>query len=451
MSDLGQPIRMKFVPSIAFSVTRQRPAADRPLKAPGKNWTKALERRHLILTARRLGAMDWNRHEKNIYEKVTRWFEVIGEVLQDPAILAENVYNMDETGVMLSMPGLVKVLVGKDDKRKHRGVRVERTIVTAIECISADAVFAPLKEAYRAQVDRLERGGVNTIGKQHFTSLFSPARVTAFMPKNIKAGFATSGLFPFNPDRVLRSMPMPPAEPAPAVPRADEMTVILKDDQIQFLTTINNEAKVRRSTRPLVLAKGKGEGKVMSYEDLVEARAKRVEKDPPDPPEVEQGTADTARRGRKRKSRTPEADEVIVALHIDTGLLSTVFRPLRTLDKVIFEFDEMSQATPMRIILRYRERPFQNLKAIINAFFKWRDIQPIEDYYTHICCNPPSSQLYLVLDLYCKTYPIVDLNEIDLKVYKVSGFDSFTFQDLGEVARKQAYQRSVSLNWGEGS
>jgi hypothetical protein len=36
---------------------------------------------------------------------------VIGAVLQDPAILAENVYNMDETGVVLSMPGSVKVLV----------------------------------------------------------------------------------------------------------------------------------------------------------------------------------------------------------------------------------------------------------------------------------------------------------------------------------------------------
>jgi hypothetical protein len=53
---------------------------------------------------------------------------------------------------------------------------------------------------------------------------------------------------------------------------------ILQEEQIQFLTTINNEAKVRWSTRPLVLAKAKGEGKVMSYEDLEEARAKRVEK-----------------------------------------------------------------------------------------------------------------------------------------------------------------------------
>ena len=55
------------------------------------------------------------------------------------------------------------------------------------------------------------------------TSLYSPAREIAFTPKNIKAGFAATGLFPFNPDRVLRSMPAPPAEPA--IPRADEVKV----------------------------------------------------------------------------------------------------------------------------------------------------------------------------------------------------------------------------------
>lgn len=48
---------------------------------------------------------------------------------------------MDETGVMLSMLGSVKVLVGKNDVRKYRGARVKRTIVTAIECISADGRY----------------------------------------------------------------------------------------------------------------------------------------------------------------------------------------------------------------------------------------------------------------------------------------------------------------------
>jgi hypothetical protein len=46
---------------------------------------------------------------------------VIKTVLQNPVVLREgqippeNVWNMDETGVMLSMLGSVKVLVGKDD------------------------------------------------------------------------------------------------------------------------------------------------------------------------------------------------------------------------------------------------------------------------------------------------------------------------------------------------
>jgi hypothetical protein len=48
------------------------------------------------------------------------------------------------------------------------------------------------------------------IGKEYFTSLYSLARKIAFTLMNIKAGFATSGLFPFNPDRVLKSMPAPP-------------------------------------------------------------------------------------------------------------------------------------------------------------------------------------------------------------------------------------------------
>jgi hypothetical protein len=56
---------------------------------------------------------------------------VIGEVLQDPATLLENVYNIDKTGVMLCMLGSIQVLVSKDDPRDYRGVGVKRTMVTA--------------------------------------------------------------------------------------------------------------------------------------------------------------------------------------------------------------------------------------------------------------------------------------------------------------------------------
>lgn len=141
MADFEQPVRIKFVPSLAFSITHQRPPTDRPLKPPGRNWAKAFEKRHTVLQTRRVRALDWNRHEKNTYKKITHWFEVIEKVLQDPSILPKNIYKMDEAGTMLSMPGSVKVIIGKDDIRNYRGARIKRTTVTAIECISADGEY----------------------------------------------------------------------------------------------------------------------------------------------------------------------------------------------------------------------------------------------------------------------------------------------------------------------
>lgn len=39
---------------------------------------------------------------------------------------------------MLSKLGSVKVLAGMDDRRDYRGAGMKRTMVTAVECISAD-------------------------------------------------------------------------------------------------------------------------------------------------------------------------------------------------------------------------------------------------------------------------------------------------------------------------
>jgi hypothetical protein len=47
-------------------------------------------------------------------------------------------YNMDKTGIILYILGSVKVLLSKDDPRDYRGAGVKRTIVTAIEYISAN-------------------------------------------------------------------------------------------------------------------------------------------------------------------------------------------------------------------------------------------------------------------------------------------------------------------------
>jgi hypothetical protein len=64
------------------------------------------------------------------------------------------------------------------------------------------------------------------------------------------------------------------------------------------LTKINNETKIRRSTKAVVL--GKGEAKVISYKDIKEARVTRTAKDT---------IKSKGKRGRKRKNTALEADE----------------------------------------------------------------------------------------------------------------------------------------------
>lgn len=126
---------MKYIRSIAFSLASQRPPADRPSKSLYRNWPQDFYKCCAELRASKSSALDWNRYD--IYKKVVQWFEVIGKVLEDPAVLQENVYNMDETGVILSKLNSVKVLVGKDNKQSYRGARVKHTTITAIECVSA--------------------------------------------------------------------------------------------------------------------------------------------------------------------------------------------------------------------------------------------------------------------------------------------------------------------------
>jgi hypothetical protein len=75
---------------------------------------------------------------------------------------------------------------------------------------------------------------------------------------------------------------------------------------------MNNEVKVRRSTRSVVL----GKAKVMSFEDIEEARVKRTAK------EVIKGKGE---RGRKRKSSVlNKSNKSNLAFGFDLNLIREV-------------------------------------------------------------------------------------------------------------------------------
>ncbi len=68
LSNLGHPVRIKYIPSLAFSLARQRSTTtDKP---PGKNWARGFEKRHPELRARKVRSIDWKRHENNTYDKI---------------------------------------------------------------------------------------------------------------------------------------------------------------------------------------------------------------------------------------------------------------------------------------------------------------------------------------------------------------------------------------------
>ncbi|KAF2190317.1 hypothetical protein K469DRAFT_760038, partial [Zopfia rhizophila CBS 207.26] len=177
------------------------------------------------------------------------------------------------------------------------------------------------------------------VGKEHFTSLYSPAREKALTSRNIKAGWIKAGLFPFNLDRVLRDIQKSPAELT--VPKADEVNLqdevlqtpvtaealtslhglieqdthglderskqrlrkfanaaqisfaerTLLADENRLLFKQNNEANVRRSTKSMIV----GKAKVMSYEDIKGERANRAAKE---------AAAVSKKRGRKLRGST---------------------------------------------------------------------------------------------------------------------------------------------------
>ena len=60
-----------------------------------------------------------------------------------------------------------------------------------------------LKQAYGRLVEQLIARGVNYINKCKFLPLYRQARQTVLHQNNIQAGFAVTGLVPYDPDRIL--------------------------------------------------------------------------------------------------------------------------------------------------------------------------------------------------------------------------------------------------------
>ena len=73
------------------------------------------------------------------------------------------------------------------------------------------------------EMDRIIRTGIPLIQKIEWLDAFITARKLAFTMQNIPSGWSGTGLYPFNPQKVLGRIPLPPPievitrEPTPEV------------------------------------------------------------------------------------------------------------------------------------------------------------------------------------------------------------------------------------------
>ncbi len=92
MSNFGYLVQIKFLPLLAISIACQCSLTNKAIKPLGKNQAQGFQKRYVVLKSQRVRAINQKRYKNNIYNKIIQQFKVIKKVLQDPAILLENIY-----------------------------------------------------------------------------------------------------------------------------------------------------------------------------------------------------------------------------------------------------------------------------------------------------------------------------------------------------------------------
>jgi len=92
-------------------------------------------------------------------------------------------------------------------------------------------VFQPFKHWYGKAVNQAYRTGAFKIYKMEFLYLIPDVRKRIFKKTIIKAVFAETGLYPFNPKKVLNKLPLPPK----AIPEEDPLSTAINITTLKIL------------------------------------------------------------------------------------------------------------------------------------------------------------------------------------------------------------------------
>ena len=93
-------------------------------------------------------------------------------------------------------------------------------------------VFSSLKAHMAQQMDRYIRTGISRIQKAEWLDAFISARALAFTRRNILSGWSGTGLYPFNPQKVLTRVPFPPEVETPPRHSTPDFTTPFDNPQL---------------------------------------------------------------------------------------------------------------------------------------------------------------------------------------------------------------------------
>ncbi len=113
----GYPLSIEAVQQIANVLLRRRweaQGANGQPKTVGQHWIERFYKRHNDIKAVKLRAMDTLRARSSTYNRLLEWFQIAREALSPNDIRAYNIYNMDETGVILGHIRTAKCVVATD-------------------------------------------------------------------------------------------------------------------------------------------------------------------------------------------------------------------------------------------------------------------------------------------------------------------------------------------------
>ena len=135
MDRRGLPLQVSVVHHLAQLLVSARI----PSAIIGKNWVNRYVKRHPGLISKYTRKYDYQRAKCEDPMLIKSWFTRVQETIQKHGILAEDIYNMDETGFQMGVASSYRAICGLETKQK--GAKAlqpgNREWVTAIVCINA--------------------------------------------------------------------------------------------------------------------------------------------------------------------------------------------------------------------------------------------------------------------------------------------------------------------------